>query len=52
MYIYEFLYKFDTILYQFHETGRSDITFMGRDQELKWLAYAAYTPFTFPLESL
>ena len=28
-------YKLDTVLYQFLETGTSDITFMGRDQELK-----------------
>ena len=24
-------YKLDTVLYQFLETGTSDITFMGRD---------------------
>ena len=35
MYIYEFSYKFDTVLYQFFEIGTSDITFMSRDQELK-----------------
>mgnify|MGYP000845985572 CR=1 FL=1 len=35
------IYKFDTVLifktviYQLLETGTSDITFMGRDQELK-----------------
>ena len=32
--MYEFLYKFDTVFYQFLETGTSDITFMGHDQEL------------------
>ena len=32
---YEFSYKFYTVLYQFPETGTSDLTFMGRDQELK-----------------
>ena len=31
----EFSYKFDTVLYEFLETGISDITFKGRDQELK-----------------
>ena len=36
LYIYnEFLDKFDTVLYQFLETETSDITFMGRNQELK-----------------
>ena len=34
-YIYKFSYKFDTVLYQFHETGTSDKTFMGLDYELK-----------------
>ena len=34
IYIYEFSYK-DTVLYQFLETDTSDITFKGRDQELK-----------------
>ena len=28
-------YKLDTVLYQFLETGTSDITFMGRNEELK-----------------
>jgi len=27
--------KFDKVLYQFLEIGTSDMTFMGRDQELK-----------------
>ena len=44
-YIYELSYSLNTVLYQFLETGTSDKTFMGRDQELKWLA--AYTPFHF-----
>ena len=44
IYIYEFSNKFDTVLYQFLETGTSDITFMGLDQELKWLAFSLY-PF-------
>ena len=34
LYKYEISYTFDTVLYQFLETGTSDITFMGRDQEL------------------
>ena len=42
MYIYEFSYKFDTVLYQFFEIGTSDITFMSRDQELNWLAFNLY----------
>ena len=33
--IYEFWYNFDTVLYQFLETGTSDRTLMGRDQVLK-----------------
>ena len=41
------MFKFDTVLYQFLETGTSDITFKGHDQELKWLAFKAYTPFQF-----
>ena len=43
-------YKLDTVLYQFLETGTSDITFMGRDQELKWLAFSLY-PLSFFLYS-
>ena len=35
LHIYEFSKKIDTVLYKFLETGTSDITFMGRDQELK-----------------
>ena len=49
MYIYEFAYK-GTVLYQFLETGTSDITFMGRDQGLKWLAFSLY-PHSFFLFS-
>ena len=41
-----FLYKFYTVLYQFLETGTSDMTYMGRDQELKWLAFRLY-PLSF-----
>ena len=45
LHIYEFSY-FDTVLYKFLETGTSDNSFMGREQELKWLA------FIFSLQSL
>ena len=29
--MYEFLYNFDTVLYEFLETGTSDRTIIGRD---------------------
>ena len=45
-YIYEILYNFNRVLYQFLETGTSDKTFMGDDQELKWLAFSL-SPFHF-----
>ena len=48
--IKKFSYKFDTVLYQFLETGTSDITFMGCDQELKWSAFSLY-PLPFFLYS-
>ena len=38
------------VLYQFLEIGTSDITFMGRDQELKRLAFSLY-PHSFFLYS-
>ena len=41
------MYNFNTVLYQFLE---SDITFMGRDQELKWFAFSLY-PLSFFLYS-
>ena len=44
------MYNFSTVLYQFLETGTSDKTFMGRDQELKWLAFGLY-PLSFFLYS-
>jgi len=47
-YIYEFSYNFNTVLYQFLETGKSDKTFMGHDQELKWLAFSLYPLSFFP----
>ena len=34
--------NFRIVLYQFLETGTSDKTFMGRDQELKGLAFSLY----------
>ena len=34
-FLYKFSYKFDTVFYQFLGTGTLDITFMGRDKELK-----------------
>ena len=40
------MYNFNTVLYQFLETGTSDKTFMGDDQELKWLAFSLY-PLSF-----
>ena len=43
-------YNFNTVLYQFLETGTSDKTCMGRDQELKWLAFSLY-PISFFLYS-
>ena len=45
LYIYEFSYKFDTVLHWFPATETSDITFMGRNQE-------PIPPFIFLLESL
>ena len=40
------LYKINTVLYQFLETGTSDRTFMGLDQLLKCLGFILY-PFHF-----
>ena len=40
------MYKFDTVLFQFLETWTSEITLMGHDQELKWLAFSLY-PLSF-----
>ena len=48
--MYEFSYNFNTVLYQFLETGTLDKTFMGRDQELKLLAFSLY-PLSFFLYS-
>ena len=52
LYIYRFSYKFDTVLYQFLETGTSDKTLMGLDQLLKYLGFSPRPPFIFPLQSL
>ena len=35
LYVHEFSYKIDIVLYQLLETGTADRRFMGRDQELK-----------------
>ena len=35
-------FKFDTVLYQFLETGTSDRTLMGLDQLLKCLGFSLY----------
>ena len=50
LYIYEFSYKFDTVLYQFLEIGTSDIAFMGLDQD-DMICFQPITPFIFPLQS-
>ena len=50
-YIYELSYNFNTVLYQLLETGTSDKTFMGHDQELKWLAFSLLYPLSFFLYS-
>ena len=47
IYIYEFSYKFDKVFYQYLETWTSDITFMGRDQEPKWLLAFSIYPLSF-----
>ena len=39
-YIFDFFYKFDTVLYQFLET--SDITLMGLNQLLRYLGFTLY----------
>ena len=48
--IYKFWYNFDTVLYQFHETGTSDRTKIGHDQFLKYLDFDPY-PLSFYLNS-
>ena len=40
--IYEFWYNFDTVLYQFLETGTSDRTLIGRDQLLKCSGFSVF----------
>ena len=37
-----FWYNFDTVLYQFLETGISDRTLIGLDQLLKFLVFSLY----------
>ena len=49
VYVYEFSKIFDTVFfYQFLKTGTSDITIMGRDQELKRLVFSLH-PFHFSI---
>ena len=46
--IYKFSYKFDTVIYQFLQTGTSDGTLIGLDQLLKSLGFSLiYNPFHF-----
>jgi len=49
-YKYEFWYNFDTVLYQFLETGSSDWTNIDQDQRLKFLGFILY-PLSFKLSS-
>ena len=51
VYIYEFLYNFDTVLYKFLKTGTSDLTYIGPDQLLRCLGYNLY-PISFYLTVL
>ena len=44
------LYKFDTVLYQFFETGTSDRTLTGLDQLLRNLGFTPY-PFHFSFKA-
>ena len=44
LYIYKFSYKFDTVLYQFLETGTSDETLMGLNQLLKYIGFSLIPP--------
>ena len=41
-YIYWYCNNFDTVLYQFFETGTSDRTLIGLDQLLKFLGFSLY----------
>ena len=50
LHILEFLYKFDTDLYQFLEIGISDRPNIGRDHLLKILGFSLH-PFNFSLNS-
>ena len=36
--------------YQFLVTGKSDITFNGRDQRAKVISFQSIPPFNFPLQ--
>ena len=52
MYIHEFLFNFDTIVYQFFETGTSDRCFIRINQLLEILRFHPIPPLIFPLQSL
>ena len=47
LHIYEFLYKFDTVLYQFLETGTSDRSLICIVQRLRFHEVSFYNPFNF-----
>ena len=52
LHIYEFSYKFDRVLYQFLETGTSDIYLIGIVKCLRFSSFTLYTfhfSFTVPL---
>ena len=42
LYIYEFLHKFDKVLYQFFETGTSDRTLICINQLLRFSGFSLY----------
>ena len=42
IYFFQFLFKFDTVLYQFLKTGTLDKTLMGLDQLQRYLGFSLY----------
>ena len=48
----EFLYKFDTVLHQFLETGTSDRCLIGIVQLLRFSGFSLYPLLIFPVHSL
>ena len=46
-YLYKYSYKFDTVLYQFLETGNSDGTLKGLNQLLKYMGFSLIPPLIF-----